>query len=151
MLPSSSLAPLCLFPQQSFCTCSGEILRAHHWNVFTDCHQGDLKHAQHLHIFSFTLTVFPLRKTFLCLWFCLKFPGCSCPVRAGSLAIFATETPTPRVLPGIHSPSCAEYFLPALTGKLGLLKCDANTSVFSSWYNSFAPRGVLVCLQDLAA
>lgn len=48
------------------------------------------------------------------------------------------------------APSCTEYFLPALSGKLRLLKCDANTSAFFSWYNIFVPRGVLVWLQDLA-
>lgn len=31
--------------------------------------------TKHMHVFSFTATVFPLAKAFLFLWFCRKFPG----------------------------------------------------------------------------
>lgn len=75
-----------------------------------------------MHVFSFTFTVIPLAKAFLFLLFCMKFPGRKRPVSIGSLAVFATEAPT-HVLPAIHSPSCSEHFLSALSGKLRLLKC----------------------------
>lgn len=102
------------FSTKSFYTRHGDILRAHHWNAFTNCHQGDLKHAQHMHTFSNTLTVFPLGQTLLFLWFCIKFPGRSCPVRVGSLAIFTSEVPTPLVLPVIHCPFL-HWVLPSCT------------------------------------
>lgn len=78
--------------------------------------------TKHMHEFSFTPTAFPSAKAFLFLCFCMKFPGCRCPLNIGSSAVFTTEAPTLRALPAIHSPSCSEHFLPALSGKLRLLK-----------------------------
>lgn len=105
--------------------------------------------TKHIYIFSFTPTVFPLAKAFLFLWFCMKFPWCRRPVSIGSLAVFTTEAPTPCVLPAIHSPSCSEHFLPALSGKLRLLKCAGCQHLHSCLLvQHLCPMGASLWLQE---
>ena len=138
------------FANREFFYCSGDILRARHWNAFTDCHQGDLKHVQHMHIFSFTLTVFPLGQTFLFLCLCVKLPGCSCPMRVGSSAIFTSEAPIPCVPLAIHCPFLHKVLHSCTQWETQTAKMWCSYLCFCSWCSIFAPRGVLVCLQDLA-
>lgn len=58
LLTACFLPPVFFLWKRFFPTYNGDILRACHWNGLISCHQGDLKHVQHMHIVSCMHTVF---------------------------------------------------------------------------------------------